>query len=218
MKHYFQNGENRAIAQLQCFKDLDIPINQATIPPMYRQKPDALARFSQRVSALNHRFSSDDITSLEIFVQSIKDNSPDDLMEFISENDTLIFYYAPFEAKAIAHQIVTFHIDSTYKLLRSKLPFYALTGKYKEMHGFPFLYFFVQPDKSENIQICLVRFFEWCHLEPQYISMDCAPQIAEAVENGIPACHILWCGVHVLRAILSHTEMAHQKGDIFWRQ
>ncbi|EAX71860.1 hypothetical protein TVAG_370630, partial [Trichomonas vaginalis G3] len=38
--------------------------------------------------------------------------------------------------------------------------------------------------------------------EPEMISMDCAPQIAEAIERGIPNCHILWCGVHVLRAIL----------------
>ncbi|EAX83271.1 hypothetical protein TVAG_465660 [Trichomonas vaginalis G3] len=32
--------------------------------------------------------------------------------------------------------------------------------------------------------------------------MDCAPQIAQAIEESIPQAQILWCGVHVLRAIL----------------
>ncbi|EAX98343.1 hypothetical protein TVAG_177130 [Trichomonas vaginalis G3] len=104
--------------------------------------------------------------------------------------------------RPLVTQISTFHIDSTYKLLRANIPLYALTGKTEHTIVFPFLYFFISPDTSENIQYCVCRYFQYINREPEMISMDCAPQIAEAIERGIPNCHILWCGVHVLRAIL----------------
>ncbi|EAX88073.1 hypothetical protein TVAG_470300 [Trichomonas vaginalis G3] len=203
LEHYFQTDDNqRAIAQLNAFKDLEIPLTGPSIPEMYAQKPRAIKRFAERIHAFQTRYSPDDVVSLQIFVQTVQEESPDDLIAFEVSDNNMCFYYASFEGKAYAHSIKTFHIDSTYKLLRSNIPLYAFTGKIKDFHIFPFLYFFCQPDTYQNIQVCVCAYLRWVTIEPEYISMDCAPQIAQAIEESIPQAQILWCGVHVLRAIL----------------
>ncbi|EAX67806.1 hypothetical protein TVAG_155740 [Trichomonas vaginalis G3] len=43
LEHYFQTDDNqRAIAQLNAFKDLEIPLTGPSIPEMYAQKPRAI--------------------------------------------------------------------------------------------------------------------------------------------------------------------------------
>ncbi|EAX73096.1 hypothetical protein TVAG_372880, partial [Trichomonas vaginalis G3] len=62
LEHYFQTDDNqRAIAQLNAFKDLEISLTGPSIPEMYAQKPRAIKQFAERIHALQTRYSPDDV-------------------------------------------------------------------------------------------------------------------------------------------------------------
>ncbi|EAX96698.1 hypothetical protein TVAG_102030 [Trichomonas vaginalis G3] len=211
LTRYFESNQDRVYAQLRCFKDLNIPFDSGIIPEMFQQSTDALKKFSKRLHAINTRFSADDVTSLAIFVDMVKSHSPDDPIEFIHEPDRMIFYYDPFEANAFSHQIQTYHIDSTYKLLRSRIPFYAVTGKFAESIVFPFLYFSFGPT-----QVKIYKFVSQHILAPSianHLIFMTAHLNTNAVETAIPLCQIIWCGIHVLRAVMRKAEKFQDRSN-----
>ncbi|KAI5519401.1 MULE transposase domain-containing protein [Trichomonas vaginalis G3] len=92
LKHYFENNMNHATAQLKCFQDLNISYTDEELLSIFAQGPDALRKFAQRAEIVSKRFSSDEKVSLAIFVESVQESCPEDLIEFISEPGKLVFY------------------------------------------------------------------------------------------------------------------------------
>ncbi|EAY09239.1 hypothetical protein TVAG_309280 [Trichomonas vaginalis G3] len=58
---------------------------------MYAQKPRAIKQFAERIHALQTRYSPDDVVSLQIFVQTVQEESPDDLIALKSQNIKLVW-------------------------------------------------------------------------------------------------------------------------------
>ncbi|EAX91492.1 hypothetical protein TVAG_384720 [Trichomonas vaginalis G3] len=83
---------NHATAQFKCFQDLNISYTDEELLSIFAQGPDALRKFAQRAEIVSKRFSSDEKVSLAIFVESVQESCPEDLIEFISEPGKLVFY------------------------------------------------------------------------------------------------------------------------------
>ena len=210
MKDYFSKQRPAAFAQQACFLELCIPTQP--LPMIYTQSDEALKKICLRSEPNFSQFrsSSNTFISLHAFILSIQQNSPDDLAFFDNSNGKLIVGYAPFEAKSFAHDnIRSFHIDSTHQMIEGRIPLYALTAKTAQSHVFPFFYFVSKPENHVNIGQCLYNYLTWAFIDPEriYFCADCAKQIYTAIETCFPLSRVIWCAVHVLRAVQRQTSL-----------
>ncbi|EAX74314.1 hypothetical protein TVAG_579450 [Trichomonas vaginalis G3] len=201
---YIKNGGKQFLAQKAFFDKFGIDTNNKETMKLFAQSTDALKhKFYRLDEIIAQRLSNDPYTSLEAFLNNLQEECPDDLVQFDYNGDFSEFtiIYAPFAAKELVHSIDNpLHVDSTHSLIKGKIQLFAVTMKTSQNTIFPFCYFLVNPQTSEKIQECLVKFCEFAHLDPQHWSADCALNIARAIEDGFPLAQLSWCAVHVLRA------------------
>ncbi|KAI5513880.1 MULE transposase domain-containing protein [Trichomonas vaginalis G3] len=145
------------------------------IPKIYSQNQDALAMIHYRFELIKSlRIVISSTESLSRIITSLAEQNPQDLLDFSNEGGIFFVIYSPFERKALAYTDTAFHIDSTYNLIENNYPLYVITKKCEHDTIFPLLYFIVYPDTADNLQVLLVRYFQWLNYEPRRFSSDCS--------------------------------------------
>lgn len=196
LEYFFRSGGSVEYAQSSFMREFEITQNTSAYPFIQCQSDEALRKFAYRIHIdCKRRFSRESFVSLEIIVESIQESDSGDLIHFEYNPDKtkIIFYYAPMEQKTFAHQIETpYHIDATHSIIEKKLQL--------------FFYFIVHPQTEEYIGTVLLEYFKWIYIEPEVFCADCALNIYKAIETFFPSAHVVWCAVHVLRAISRNSD------------
>ena len=132
----------------------------------------------------------------------------------MGEGKDLIWAFALKQMGEVAKMTNEWHIDATYKLLRSGRGLWIISTKENESGKvFPLLFFVIPNEKAETIQIVLEEYKKWVGNAPESFIADCQKSIKKSVTEVFDQSKFFLCIFHILRATKKQIQMFYAKDE-----
>lgn len=175
------------------------------VKDFHNQSSDALRKQFSRMSDTEYKekYTKDEYSNLIEFCGNYKNTHKDenDFVLTIGEGKDLIWAFALKQMGEVAKMTNEWHIDATYKVLKSGRGLWIISTKENESEKvFPLLFFVIPNEKSEIIQIVLEEYKKWVGNAPESFIADCQKSIKKSVGTVFDQSKFFLCIFHILRA------------------
>ena len=188
------------------------------VKDFHHQSSDALRKQFSRMSdtKYNEKYTKDEYSNLIEFCEHYKTLHEDekDFVLTVGEGKDLIWAFALKQMGEVAKMTKEWHIDATYKILRSGRGLWIISTKENDSEKvFPLLFFVIPNEKTETIQIVLEEYKKWVGDAPTSFIADCQKSIKKSVTEVFDQSKFFLCIFHILRATKKQIQEFYSKEE-----